>query len=275
VAWPSPLDKASPRGRGGSLLERLERYYDQVPRSAARVEVIGPFTLFLKRGGGFPYYARPSIGSIEFTADDVDRVRARQRQLEVPESFEWVAETSPGLADAIVASGLQVHRHPLQVLERPMAIPEVSDITLRLVSVDDNLARVSAVGRVAFGSPGTAIGDVGIEALASGAPDSVESQRQRLRSGLTVTAAAFTAEGDPIAVGSHQPVDDVSEIVGVGTLPAYRRRGIGAALTALLIEDALARGVRTVFLSAGDDDVARMYERVGFGRVGTACIAES
>ncbi|HKE50438.1 MAG TPA: GNAT family N-acetyltransferase, partial [Actinomycetes bacterium] len=29
-----------------------------------------------------------------------------------------------------------------------------------------------------------------------------------------------------------------------------------------------------VFLSAGSDDVARIYERVGFQRIATACIAE-
>jgi RimJ/RimL family protein N-acetyltransferase len=32
--------------------------------------------------------------------------------------------------------------------------------------------------------------------------------------------------------------------------------------------------MRTVFLSAQDDAVARVYERVGFVRVGTACMAE-
>jgi hypothetical protein len=32
--------------------------------------------------------------------------------------------------------------------------------------------------------------------------------------------------------------------------------------------------VHLVFLSAGDDDVARLYSRVGFRRIGTACIAE-
>jgi hypothetical protein len=40
-----------------------------------------------------------------------------------------------------------------------------------------------------------------------------------------------------------------------------------------LVADATQRGVSTVFLSAGSDDVARMYSRVGFERVGTACIA--
>jgi predicted GNAT family acetyltransferase len=42
----------------------------------------------------------------------------------------------------------------------------------------------------------------------------------------------------------------------------------------VLAEDATAAGATTVFLSAGDDAVARVYERVGFRRVATACIGE-
>jgi predicted GNAT family acetyltransferase len=119
-----------------------------------------------------------------------------------------------------------------------------------------------------------AVGDVGIAALAAARPDPVESDRDRLRRGLTVTAAAFNADGDPVASGSHQPLQGLSEIVGVGTLPAFRRRGIAAALTALLVDDALRRRVETVFLSADDAAVARIYERIGFRRLATACIAE-
>lgn len=66
----------------------------------------------------------------------------------------------------------------------------------------------------------------------------------------------------------------MSEIVGVGTLPAARRRGLASSVTAALVADARERGVDTVFLSAGDDDVARMYARLGFRRVATALIAE-
>ena len=70
----------------------------------------------------------------------------------------------------------------------------------------------------------------------------------------------------------HQPVDDVTEVVGVATLPAVRRQGLGGAVTGALVEDALARGVETVFLSAGSEDIARVYARLGFRRVATACI---
>ena len=51
-----------------------------------------------------------------------------------------------------------------------------------------------------------------------------------------------------------------------------RRQGLGGAVTGALVEDALARGVETVFLSAGSDAIARVYARLGFRRVGTACI---
>ena len=59
----------------------------------------------------------------------------------------------------------------------------------------------------------------------------------------------------------------------MAVLPAFRRRGIGFALTRLLSEDARKRGMGTMFLSAGDEAIARLYERVGFRRVGTACTA--
>ena len=67
----------------------------------------------------------------------------------------------------------------------------------------------------------------------------------------------------------------MTEIVGVGTLPSARRRGLAAAVTALLAADARDRGVTLACLSAADDEVARMYERLGFRRIGTACFARA
>ncbi|MEJ7742141.1 MAG: GNAT family N-acetyltransferase [Nocardioidaceae bacterium] len=79
----------------------------------------------------------------------------------------------------------------------------------------------------------------------------------------------------PVGGGSYSPVDDVAELVGVAVLPAYRRRGLAAQVTHLLAMDAMARGVTTVFCSAQSEDVARVYEGIGFHRVGTACIASA
>ena len=44
-------------------------------------------------------------------------------------------------------------------------------------------------------------------------------------------------------------------------------------MTGRLVQDARERGAEIVFLSAAGDDVARMYEQIGFRRLGTACFA--
>ena len=110
------------------------------------------------------------------------------------------------------------------------------------------------------------------ERAAARADAIVKFRRNRVRRGLTVWAAAWV-DGLPVASSMHQPVGGVTEVVGVATLPAFRRRGLGAAVTALLVEDARARGAETVFLTARNDEIARVYARLGFVRVGTSCIA--
>jgi ribosomal protein S18 acetylase RimI-like enzyme len=262
-----------------SLLHRVEAYYDEVPRSDSRNEVHGPLTLFVATGPGFRWYARPSLGAEAVTAKDVAAVRRRQRVLGQPQSFEWVAEITPSLRSAAEQTGLAVTALPLMVLDvaalRPQPVPP--EVEVRLVTPRDDLARIDAVARVGFAAPGTAVGPAGVAALArpaaNAAVELLARQRERLASSRTVTAVAML-DGDPVAVGSHQPRGQITEIVGVATLPALRRRGYGAAVTGLLVADALDRGVETVFLSAGSDDVVRVYERIGFRTVGTACIAE-
>src|SRR4051794_6288286 len=95
-----------------TLLERIEDYYDAVPRTGGRAEQHGPLTLFVNGGAGWPYYARPRRGwPHPATAAHVRTVRARQRKLGMPEAFEWVAEVAPALAPAAREAGLLVHEH--------------------------------------------------------------------------------------------------------------------------------------------------------------------
>jgi ribosomal protein S18 acetylase RimI-like enzyme len=261
-------------------LDRLEVYYDAVPRSAARAEEFGPLTLFVRESEGLPCYARPTRdwrGTVGLA--DVLRVRERQRELGIAESFEWVAETTPTLRAAVEASGLEVREHPLMVLDSDAPTPEAENGGVRVLDVDDPaLPSALALLYLAFADPGTDVGQAGVAELTAKVAESgdgpVEAVRKRIRAGLTVVAAA-TADGIALCSGRHQPVGAVSEIVGVGTLPSERRRGLAFAVTAALVADARSRGIATVFLSAGDADVARIYARLGFRSVGTALIAEA
>ena len=262
-----------------TLLRRIDAYLDAAPRTGARAEAIGPCTLFLNEGHGWRYYARPTPGASGFTADAIGTVRARQRELSQPEALEWIGELTPEVGPAARATGMHVVDHPLMVLSHDVHVgPAPEGVDVAIVDADDDLAALNAVAEVGFATPGTALGEAGAaEATAAAArqsPDTIAFQRGRMVAGLTVAAAA-RVRGVVAAVGWHQPLQGASEIVGVATLPGFRRRGLGAAVTATLVADALDRGIDLVFLSADDDDVSRVYAKVGFERVGTACAASA
>jgi len=262
------------------IIQRVDAFCDAVPRESARAETIGPLVLFIPVGPGYPYYARPRLGDRpEVTVRDVRKVRARQRELLIPESFEWVERTAPDMAAAAADAGLTVHAHPLLVLDSLAEAPPVPPrVTVRIVAPEDpDLILARAVPGVAFRYPGTAIGEAAVTERDKVAADhdagSIDMLRQRLRSGRSVLVTAAGPAG-PLATGSYQLVDGVAEITGVGVLPASRRRGLGAAVTRALAADAVVRGAHTVFLSASDASVARIYASLGFREIGTAMIAE-
>jgi ribosomal protein S18 acetylase RimI-like enzyme len=274
--------KVSTAVRDYEVVERIDVFCDAVPRRRARADECGPLVLFVPTGPGWPYYARPRRGSHPpVTAADIRAVRARQRELIIPESFEWIEQITPEMAAAAAGAGLEVQSHPLMVLTKPARTPLPplpSGITVHVVAPEDQeLDRIWAVPTVAFSHPGTAVGEAGAAERDKIAADhdggTMAMLRERLRSGQSVLAAAYGPDG-PLAAGSYQAVDGVAEITGLGVLPASRRQGLGAAVTALLAADAVERGVETVFLSASDDAVARVYARIGFREIGTAMIAE-
>jgi ribosomal protein S18 acetylase RimI-like enzyme len=240
------------------------------------VEDHGPLRLFISEGVPWPYYARPAGGDV--TVDDVREVRRRQWALGVPEAFEWVVDLAPTLGPALRETGMEVEELPLMAVDRQLEPASVDARVRRLEPDDAALAASRAVADIAFGAPGTDRGEAGPaerdDAVGKFPESRLGSVRERMAAGLTVTIVAEDDDG-VLAVGSHQPVGGVTEVVGVGTLPSARRRGLGAAVTAALVADARDQGAEIVFLSAGSDDIARVYGRLGFERIGTAGLAQA
>jgi ribosomal protein S18 acetylase RimI-like enzyme len=266
--------------RDEDTLRRIDAYCDAQPQERARAEEHGPLVLFVPVGPGFPYYARARSGDRgPVTAAAMRAVRARQRELKLPESFEWIEDFAPEMASAATAAGLRVHRHPMLVLGTlapPPPLPPGASV--RIVGPDDpELLQAWAVPGVAFAHPGSEIGRAGVverdKLAADHDPASIEVIRDRLRAGRSVLGTASGPDG-PLASGSYQHLAGVAEITGIGVLPASRRRGLGAAVTHVLAAHARAGDTPTVFLSAADSDAARLYARLGFREVGTAMIAE-
>lgn len=259
-----------------ATLHRVEQYYDTAPRSDSRIEEIGSLTLFVGTGP-WSYYARPRLGVTTVDPHDVERTCARMRQLSVPQAFEWVAETAPSMRGAASRSGLSTVDGPLLVVADPVDVVLPGGVRLFLVGADDpRLADYLNLNDKAFSETDDSAGPGRPTPLDPSAA-AVGHLRARIADGRSVLMAAMS--GDRLlAVGSHHPVvvgeEVISEIVGVATLSDYRGRGLGAAITAALVTDA-RQECSLVFLSAGDDDSARVYERVGFAQVGTACLASA
>ncbi|MER6344608.1 GNAT family N-acetyltransferase [Streptomyces sp. NPDC001595] len=263
-----------------SFLDRVERYYAAVPQLFAGAEEFGSLRLFVRKEPGAPYYGGPGharpTGDGPVTAADVERVRARQRELGVPEAFEWLAEAAPEARRVVAAAGLPVAERPLMVLEGAASAAALPDgVSSRVVGADDPvLPAVLAVPRLAF----SATGPAGREELRRAADEAVAdgtlaAVRPALRAGHKVLVAALDADGTPLAVGHYHPAEGATEIGGVGTLPEARRRGLGAAVTAELATHARAHGVRTVFLAYAQESVARIYARLGFRPAGVTLLA--
>jgi predicted N-acetyltransferase YhbS len=258
------------------LLECIERYFAAAPRPDARIEAVGGLDVPIG-DPAWPYPARPR-GDAPVTGDDVGAAIALQEDAGLPAALEWVPERSPGTAAAARAAGLTVEELPLLVAVDPVELLLPAGVRLYVVGADDpQLPRYQLVAATAFAYPGGAA-DVndGLLDTSAEARARTEVLRERIASGRTVMMVAVE-NGRPVAVGSHQPVDidgtEVSEVVGVATLPRLRGRGLGAGIASALVAHA-TETADMVFLAAGDDDVARVYERVGFARLATSAVAD-
>lgn len=256
-----------------AVLDAIEAYQHAVACTYAIPVQVGPFTTY-DRAWGWTFAAglRPDRGEI-----DVASVRAlaeRQRDLSDPLELQWVHERAPALAAVGQAAGLAVARMPLLAHDpgherardpargdHDTGAPDGSRV--RLVDCDDP--------RFADSRAAVAAGFDGTDRLL-GEPV-LETMREYVRRGLIRAAGAWGPDGSVIGGGTQVRCGPTSEVTGLAVLPSWRRRGVGAAITRALVEDARALGASTVFLSAGSADVARVYRRIGFRTVGTLCTA--
>jgi GNAT superfamily N-acetyltransferase len=260
------------------LLDCIERYFAAAPLPDADIRTVGALDVPVS-DPAWPYPARPRPGAEPATVDDVRAAVDLQRQAGLPAALEWVPERAPATAVAARAAGLTVEELPLLVALDPVELMLPAGVRLYVVGADDpELPRYQHVAATAFATPGgpADVGDLPPDTSPE-ARARTTVLRERIAAGRTVRMVAVE-RGEPVAVGSHQPValedTEVSEIVGVATHPRLRGRGLGAGMASALVAHA-SETADMVFLAAGDDDVARVYERVGFARLATTAVADA
>ncbi len=227
-----------------------------------------PFTCYFNPENPSPWnnYAIPDV---PITAEQTAALPAPLAELctyyqqqERQPRFEFIAEYAPGLAAALTAYGFVEEMQTLLMLCTPasqVGLPTIPGLRLAVVTAADGLGVIQellTVQRRAFGES-TAMPATQAEA---------EAFRRRF-----ATTQLYVAQIDGQVVSAASllpPYDGLTEIAGIGTLAEYRRRGIGAALTAYAVQQAFSQGLEGVFLTAADAAAGRVYQRVGFYTVG-------
>ena len=105
----------------------------------------------------------------------------------------------------------------------------------------------------------------------AGAPEISEASRNRLRIELQCKARYAVMgwiDDEPAGVAALSPMGPIAELVGITTLPRFRRRGVASALTSELLADHFARGHDAAWLSAGDSIAQSVYQGIGFSNAG-------
>lgn len=115
----------------------------------------------------------------------------------------------------------------------------------------EHLAAVAALERETFANPWS-------------------EQALALLCGEMATGAVVMDGTRAAAYGGMMCVAGEGQITNIGTSPAYRRRGLGAAVMAALIEEAKARALSEISLEVRESNVAAisLYEKFGFRIMG-------
>ncbi|MGR6924277.1 GNAT family N-acetyltransferase [[Actinomadura] parvosata] len=233
-------------------------------RSAAgpRAHRAGPFVIrFDEHDDALPFnYAIPDDDAAPTPDEVADLVAAFRERSRMPR-LEYVPQAAPKVEEALLAAGFTPEdRFPLLVCppDEVLDAPAHAAVQVRLVTDDAGLWQVARVMNAAFQAPEATAHDVA-------------RLRRILDRGGLVAAAADAATGDVVGAGQlGGPHEGVAEVAGIAVLASHRRRGIAGAVTALLTRAGADAGVMTAFLTPADDGAARVYQRVGYRRVGEA-----
>jgi ribosomal protein S18 acetylase RimI-like enzyme len=233
-----------------TLAERVQAYLRGVPQPGGTA---GGLALAIREDTPSPFanYAMPLAPD----GFDLEAARAAMAARGRALRLEWVAEYAPGLEDAARAAGLALELRTPVMTAGPEAwrdAPAVPGLAVERVgpdTPDDVLVDLVRVQEIGFGTEDV---QVGLEDVAG----------WRDRHGY---AALGRVDGVPAGGAAVARVrDGLGEVVGVATLPAYRRRGIAAALTADVAAQAFAGWAELLVLTPGDEGAQRIYARAGF-----------
>jgi GNAT superfamily N-acetyltransferase len=239
----------------------LQSYIRETAVRGREVERFGPFLATFSRNSGNPFlnYAIPDAGARP-SVSDVDALIAAYRKRGLVPRLEFLTESAPDVEAVLTEAGFTLERRvPLMVCPPgALAAPPPADgFDLLTPESDAEFAAMISAQNEAYGE------------AASATAEAVEHSRDLLNRGGFAMLARDSATGEAAGgVIATALLDGCTELAGLGVRAAYRRRGLGAALSAAITRDAHAQGARTVFLTPAGEPEERMYATIGYRPAG-------
>ena len=243
-------------------IHQIQSYLRESARSQYQSVALPPFTLFFHPHDSLKYfnYAIPDqpCGG-DLSAELAHLKREYQQRGRVPR-FEFFEAFAPDLPAALRANGFVEEARQWSMLCLPdqvRSVPEVPGlevVALNEQATDKDIRDFIIAQREGF-DPGSIV--------TPSEEDLRESREGFQRHGFRGFLARV--DGQPAGVSAYgRPIHGVTEVAGIATREAFRRRGIAALLTEQAVRAAFAEGAQTVCLTAADADAGRVYEKVGF-----------
>ncbi|MEU3822072.1 GNAT family N-acetyltransferase [Streptomyces sp. NPDC030392] len=208
-----------------------------------------------------PYmnYATPLPGAKPMEQDVAALIGVFRERGLLPR-LEFAPQAAPAVAPALRAAGFgteAVHEY-LVCTPHTLTVPESADSPrVESPATEEEFAELDAALAEAFGG------------VFAPSPQGAARLRRTQRSGGAVRFVRDPEGGIVGGASCSPPAEGTAELSGVGTRPAYRGRGIAAAVTAALTEAMFARGAGSVWLEYSGEGSRRVYERVGYRPQGT------
>lgn len=243
-----------------SLVERIQMQLRSGAASVFETESTPPFICFFNPEEAAPYanYAMPDEKPSGDIAAALDRLVAAFYRRGRRPRFEYLESFAPDLGNVLERYGFKAEMRTVLMTCTPdsaRSVPVFKGLEVKHLdgnAVIEDVQAFVTVQRRAFGK----------EDAAAATSNEALQFRQRFSS---VQFFLARLNGEPVGAGSlTQPDNGIAELAGISTAPAYRRRGVAAAVTAYIAQFGFERGLDTLFLTAADERAGRVYERVGF-----------
>jgi predicted GNAT family acetyltransferase len=233
----------------------VQAYLRAVAADDRQALATGPFDVFIDCDSAHPFsnYAIPRSGAEPSQESVSEVVVVMQRAARVPR-LEFLPAAAPAAEKALVEFGFTEELRTPVMTCHPDDLKESvtpDGVLVRQLGPDAEREQIEGLMRalaLAFDEPYD--------------PSTADSAASRLSRRIAVVAYA----DEEIAGGGMclESIAGVVELVGIGVRDGFRGRGIGGAITFELARLAFDSGVDVAFLTPGDEDTARIYERAGF-----------